>query len=562
MSILLAFATVVALLASVLAIDLGSHVLAQRDLQGAVDLAALDAVMALDVDADPSSLAEQYATDSLGRNAGWSSRDGRDVTVTTGIFDPVSRVFTPTTTAPDAVLVEATAQLSRLTGILPGTDRVTHRAIASTLSQGSVSIGTAAASVDSDRSVVLNRVLSRLFGRSSDLSLDLVGYQGLASGTVSLRQLAADLGLGSPAELVDTSVDVGTLFSAAASGLSASGDPLDVAASTPMGTLASELGGSATVQLGDVLDLEAGQPGAVADLQVSALDLVTVVAQVVNGTNAVDLGMPIAVPGVASGSLTLAVLEPPQLAAGRPGIDPATGTWRTVATTSQVRLGIRLQLDDLDLGDLQASALDMPLVVQAARGEAPLASITCATGGSDPAVDVPVTTAGVTTTLGDLPSDLATASTPVPLDTADLASVTLDAPLLGALDLGTLTGRLQTTVGAATEDLRFTGPYAESRRTAGSSTLGGTPRVLGSDGDGRVGLAVALDTAELGVTALQLGVDLQTDVLDPFLDATTPILDEVDERVVGPLLNGLGVSLGRADVTVADVDCGGRQLVE
>ena len=561
MSVMVAFAMTVTMLASVLAIDLGSHVWAQRDMQGAVDLAALDAVMALTAAGDPAVLAEQYAIESLRRNDGWANRDGRDVAVTIGTFDPATRVFTPTTTAPDAVLVEAEAQFSRLTGFLPGADRVAHRAVASTLGQASLSIGTSVASVDSDRSVVLNRVLARLFGRSSDLSLDAVGYQGLANGTVSLRRLAADLGVASPTELVDTTVGVGTLFDAAASGLSSSGDPLDVAAATPLGTVAAEVGNSHQVRLGDVLELDAGMPGAVADLQVRALDLVTVVAQVVNGTNVVSLGLPIAIPGVGSGELTLAVIEPPQLAAGRAGTDPATGAWRTVARTAQVRLGIDLHLEELDLGTVRTSVLDLPVVVEAARGEAPLETVTCASGGTDPHATVPTTTSAVTTTIGQLPPDLATTSTPVPVQVADVADVTLRAPLLGELDLGDLTSRFQRTVGGAQERLAFTGPYAESQRTAGASSLGGTPLVPGSAGDGRVGLAAALDSSQLGVSALQAGIDLQTDVLDPILAATTPVLDEVDRRVVGPLLESLGVSLGRADVTVAQVDCTGRWLV-
>lgn len=561
-SILAALGTTLVLLAATLAIDLGSTVLAQRDLQGAVDLAALDAVMALPVATDPAALADQYARESLTRNSGWSARDGRTVTVTVGRFDPATRVFTPGVVGGDAVLVEAETQASRLTGVLPGSDRVARRAIAMLDGQGAVSIGTSAASIDSDRSVVLSRVLSRLFGNSSDLSLDVVGYQGLADGTISLRQLSADLGLASPAELVDTTVGVGTLFQAAATGLSASGDPLDVAAATPMATVAAEVGSSLQVALGDVLDLEAGTVGAVADLEVNALDLVTVVAQVVNGSNVVDLGMPVAVPGVGAGNLTLAVLELPQLAAGRAGIDPATGTWRTVATTAQVRLAVDLTLDPVSVPGLTTSQVAVPMTIDAARGEAPLESVTCATMAAHPHAAIPVRTSAVTTTVGQLPADLVTTAVPAPAVPADLTTVQVSLPLLGSLDLGELTAVAQHDVAAADETLAFTGPYAESQRTAGASSLGGTPRVPGSDGDGRVGLAAALDTSSLGVTALVAGVDLQTDVLDPVLDVTTPVLDEVDRRVVGPVLESLGVSLGRADVTVSSVDCAGRWLVE
>ena len=71
-SILAALGTTLVLLAATLAIDLGSTVLTQRDLQGAVDLAALDAVMALPVATDPAALADEYARQSLERNSGWS----------------------------------------------------------------------------------------------------------------------------------------------------------------------------------------------------------------------------------------------------------------------------------------------------------------------------------------------------------------------------------------------------------------------------------------------------------------------------------------------------------
>lgn len=561
-AIMAALGAALVLLVAVLAIDLGSHVLAQRDLQGAVDLAALDAVTGLVTDADPATEADARARESLRRNSGWSARDGRTVTVTVGRFDPLTRTFTPTTSAPDAVLVEAVTDLGRLTGVLPGADEVRRRAIAATTAQASLSIGTSLASVDSDEVAVRNRLLARLLGSSTDLTLDAVGHQGLASGTVSLRRLALDLGLASPAELLDTTVSVGTLLTVAAQGLSASGDPLDVAAATPLSTIATQAAPSTGVRLGDALRLEVGTVGAVADVEVRASDLVMVVAQVVNGDNVVDLGLPVSVPGVGSGSLRLAVLEPAQLAAGRPGTDPATGTWRTVATTAQVRLLVDLSLDPVATPTVSTAPLTLPFTIEAARGEAALATVTCATGGVPPLAGVPTATSAVTTTLGAPPADLVTTAAPVPLTPVVVTDVAVTTPLGGPLDLGALTASLQQTVGATQEDLAFDGAYPEARRTAGSSSLGGTPRVPGSDGDGRVGLAVALDTADLDIAAASTGLDVEADVLGPVLDATTPVLDAVDRRVVAPVLEALGTTLGTADVTVASVDCGGRALVE
>lgn len=561
-AILAALGTALVLAAAVLVIDLGSHVLAQRDLQGAVDLAALDAVQSLHGTGDVVAAADAVARQSLVRNSGWSARDARTVTVTVGTFDEETRTFSPGAVLPDAVLVEASTGVTRITGLLPGADLVSRRAIAATVGQASLSIGTSVASIDADRTAVLNRVLARLLGSPVDLHLDVVGHRGLADGTVSLRDLAVGLGVADPSELADVTVGVGDLLRVAADGLTASGDPLDVAAATPLGTIATQTDPALAVRLGDVLDLGVGRTGAVADLEVRALDLVTVVAQAVNEDNAIALGMPVAVPGVGSGELTLAVVEAPRIAAGRPGVDPATGTWRTVATTAQVRLGMELDLDPVTTTTLTTGRLLVPVTVEAGRGTAALQAVSCATHTQPPLVTVPVTTSAVTTTVGDLPADLVNVATPVPVDPADVATVRLTEPLLGVLDLGVLTAQAQQTIGAAHETLLFDGPYAQGRRTAGSSSLGGTPRVPGSDGDGRVGLAVALDSAGLGVSGGTAGVDVAADVLEPVLDATAPVLDEVDRRVVGPLLETLGVTLGRADVTVAGVDCGGRRLVE
>lgn len=570
-SVLAAFATVLALLAAVLAIDLGSHVLGQRDMQGAVDLAALDAVTALTADGDPALLADQYASDSLTRNDGWSDRDGRTVTTQVGRFDEATRTFTPTTVDPTAVLVTATTELQRLTGVLPGADTVTHTAVADLLQLASISIGTHVASLDTSRSAVLSQVLSRLF--AGPVTVDAVGWQGLADARVPLRALMTELNVGSVDQLLDLQVTARDLLQVSASGLSASGDPLDADAATTLGTIAASIDNQTTFRLGDLI-VRQGVPGAVADASVDAFSLVTGSAQIINTGNVVDLGVDLSgVPGVTSGTLTMAVVEPPQVAVGRPGLGP-DGEHRTVARTAQVRFAADLVLDPLgDYAGVGVGSMSLPLAVDAGRGSAALTAVGCSPDETSAWARnlVETTAAGVVYgATGD--ATLLTPTTEVVASVrSPLVELTARTLLGGEVPIAEVSAAGAIQVPGAVEEVQLFGPFTSRARIDGNAPLEGLPV-------GGVGLGRVLDDLDLQTTLLEVApsltvsysingdggtVSLTDDVLAPALADAAAVVDRVDQQVVGSVVDVLGVAtLGDADTAAIDVRCGGRRLVE
>lgn len=574
---------------STLIVDLGSHVLAERDLQGAVDLAALDAANALTYDSDPT-LADEYARAAIAADEGWGSQDGRTVDVVLGRFDEATRTFTPGGGEPDAVMVEAATQLSRLTGAVSGTDTVRRRAVARLTELSAISIGTHVAAVDSGRAELLSRVLSALLG--GPVTIDAIGYEGLGSANLPLGVLAAELGLGSVDELLDTRVTVPGLLAATASGLSASGDPLLVQAATALGgSSVGAIDGQTDLSLRDLVHVQQGVPGSVATVEVNALDLLVGSAMLVNRDNVVglDLGLD-QLPGVTTGDVNLHVIEPPQPAVGRPGVD-GNGVARTVAQSAQLRLGVDLVLDPLgDVNGVSVGSTSLPVVVDAARGTATLTGLGCI---SDVSVGhsrtfVETATSGVTFAPAS-----ATALTTSPVSgsaglTASAPGVftelALDVGLLGLeVPIASVEASGQVEVPGDSGEVVLDGPFRSTQRFAGATPFAdaapGAPSIAGLLDDlelattlealpSDVGLGLSFQvgaSASDGDTSAGTGgetdLDLTLDVLGPAVTRLQSVVGRVDSTV-GGVLDVLGVaSLGDADIAANSVSCSGRELV-
>ncbi len=566
-----AIAFLVALLAAVLAIDIGGLAFAQRDLQGAVDLAALDAVMALAADGDPQTLADAYARDSLGRNDGWSARDGRDVVVTVGTYDEATRTFTPTTDAPDAVLVEATSAFSRVTGIIPGDDAIAHQAVARLLEVSTISIGTHVASIDSSRSAWLSQVMGALF--QGPVTVDAVGWQGLADASIPLEALQTEFNVGSVHQLLDLRVTAPQLLEASASGLSASGDPLDAQAATVLGTISGSIGNQTTFRLGDLLTVDQGVPGSVATATVDVLSLVTGSAMVINDANTVDLGIDLSgIDGVESGTLTLAVVEPPQIATGRPGLD-ADGAYRTIARTAQVRLAADVVLDPLgEYAGVEVGSMQLPLAFDAGRGSAALVDVGCSPDDTQSFARNLVRTTPAALVYGATSPDvLLTPSADVVASVrGPLVDLSVDTLLAGRVTVAEVSAAGSELVAGADEEVTLFGPFTSRARIAGNAPLAG----VGGDTPGLSGLLDDLDlqttlldaSPEVGLTLSvdddTTTVNLTEDVLRPALADAGTVVAGVD-TLVADVVDVLGVAtVGDADTAASGVDCSGRQLVE
>ncbi len=518
-SVLTAAASLVLIASLTLAVDVGSRTLGARELQGAADMAALDAVRS--VGDLPSRSAGGLATDSLEQNRDWIEASLSDVQV--GTFEPGSG-FSPGATPADAVRVVAAGDAPGF--VLLDDGALTRSAVARLVPPvATVSVGSRLASVDSNDSPVLNALFGGLLG--GNVSLNLVGYQGLANGSVTLRALqqqllSAGYEVGTVDALLNTDIAVADLLEESATVLSnGSGDQNTIDALTG---LQSAVTGSPALQLGDVLEVTTADPRSALDAAVNLFDLVSATAQVADGDNAVSLGLPVSVPGLASGQIDVTLIEPPQIAVGPPA--------EAVARTAQVRLDLTLELAD-------GSVATLPLSIDAATATATLTDAVCAvpTDTSTATVETVTRTAGLF--LGDRSGD-----TLQPVELIELSVL---------LSLVTVEGKAS--VEAAESPANPTGP--PRLKTVDPAAAWTVPGVQS------VGLSDLLTSENLTVTTSLLGISLDvSDVVSALNTTVAPVFDGVESLVLEPLLEGLGVGLGGADVRVTGLSCHRRQLVE
>ena len=524
-----------------LSVDLGRLAASTRELQGAADIAALDAVRAVGDLADPGQDAHQQAVDlasaATSGNAPMLDKAGLSpgVGVELGRFDPDARSFAAGAANPNAVRVTTSGTIPRL--VLPGADTKQRQAIAMVEPDAGVRIGSilASADIDTDQTAILNRVLGGLLDTS--VSLDAVSYRALADADVSLGDLAAALGAGTPQELLDTQVTVASLLDATATALTADGTAASVAAATPVRNLGT---GTATpsFRFGKLVAASPDKAAMVA--RINVLDLAIGAAEIANGTNAVTLNLPVTIPNVSTITANLVLVEPPQIAVG-PARQNPDGTWMTTARTAQGRLLLTIDAADgvtipTPTGDVSAD-LHLPVYADVARGTAELHSIACARDASSTDVGVQAATAGADAYIGDVDPSSLTSGGP-----ASVPPVTL----VDVAGLVRVDGSANETIGGTTQGLTFNGPFDDGnvQHVNGSLALGD-------------GLA-----SGLGLTVDVLGAPLPTaDVTSAVASAVDGILADLDTTLLPQLTGALGLSVGNADVGVFHADCSRRVLV-
>lgn len=166
------------------------------------------------------------------------------------------------------------------------------------LPNATISAGTGLASVNSGQSALLNPILSGLLGTHIDLSA--AAYNGIADAKLSVLDIlgadgmgliGVDTSLGTIEQLLNTNVGLQQVLAASVNVLAKNG----VAS---VEALRTQLVGvkSATLKLGDLLGLSAGEVNSMSQLDtaINALDLIMAVAQVANKNSAVavNLGIP------------------------------------------------------------------------------------------------------------------------------------------------------------------------------------------------------------------------------------------------------------------------------
>ncbi|MCG5073928.1 TadG family pilus assembly protein [Paraburkholderia tagetis] len=592
---------VIGLLVAVAALgvlDVANLYLAKRSLQNVADLAALAAAQQMD---DPCSQPLVTASANAASNGFVASGTTRTLAVTCGRWDSNGNggmTFVSNGTPPlNGVQVSVTNTVPYF--FLGPAHRIAASATAKASVIGSFQVGTSLAQVN-----LLNGMLGALLG-GTQVQLDAASWNGLANANVKVADLAAvATAAGTYDGLLATQATVGDLatillnavgrdgaltadVSAATSGLKA------VAALVPQGTLkpiqlAALSGSPALLQLG-VANAEYA-----ADASVNVLQMLIAGAEIAAAGNAPvtfnldTTGLSGVLP--VSVALTLQVISPPSIAVGEPGYIEGTSTWRTQAQTAQILLGANATISTtntttswLGIPYVLDVSVQLPLYVVAAQGQAWLQSAQCAaskaastqtigvqTGLANICIGTPLAN-GVSATdvsgfscsstnarwsvasVSLLNTPIATVSAPsvgVPVVNPSSATLMFDGngnPINGnSVNSNALGAVLDNSLQSTVTTL---GQLTESNNGLKLTLLSGAlDLLLGSVIGGAVGGLV--DGLVMPVVTGVLGNTLG------------PVLKGLDDIILGPLLQLLGVQLGVATVTDYPLTCGVATLVQ
>lgn len=545
-----------------MAVDIGNFFYEKRKLQTANDLAALAAASDL-----PRALAAAQSSATLNGFSGSTIQ-----VLQTGIYTPDSRralearfVPSPAATA-NAVRINMQTTAPLLLGrVLPssatapqtpgsaprsaggastlasasGDVPIGSSAIAAQDAQASFAVGSRLLKLDGG---LLNSLLGGLLG--GNVSLSVMDYDALIKARVDLFHFAkrlatrlnltaatyddvlrADARLGDVlAAVVDASRDSDTRSSTATAALGR-------IATTSVSNLPVNL--ASLISFGPAGDKPLSGPKPLA-ASLSALDIVSAVAQIANGKRQIDVGLNLNLPGIAAASLKLGIGERPVgtslMRVGRTG---------TSVHTAQTRLLLTVDL----VGSGAASLVRLPLYLELAAATARLTGMQCSPGDvSTSRVTLGVTPALVDAWIGQVSMAEFNNFSRAPNPPA--------ATLVNAAGLAKVTGRAHVTMtNLAEAAVSFN--YSEIQR--------GDKKTTSTQNFAATLLGRLIGDLELRVEALGLGLGL------PGLDglvggiiagAATPL-----DQILNGVLGTLGIGLGQADSWVTGVRCGGAVLV-
>ena len=525
------------IMATSLAVDLGSLYLERRDAQGVVDLAAIAAAADLDH-------AETAAGKSLAAN---DVRRLVQVQVTKGSYtaDPQiahDRRFTPGASPYNAVQVTATKTgltfFARTIGLFDPQIKVSGLGVSS--AQATFSLGSRLLSV---RDGIPNKLLGALLG--GNVTLSFMDYRALLDANVQmgsfLRALATQMHItaGTYNDVLTSNAKVGDVLSAAATVLAGSGSSTGAAAldvlirQSSAASLSIPL--SSLIDLGTLGSLTIGQdnPGLGAVLNV--LDLVNASAALANANHQVAIDLGATVPGIASLKIDLTIGERAQRS---PWV--RVGQSGSMLRTAQTRL--RLVAEIGGTGVLAGTRVRLPVALDLAYAEAKLQSVNCASGSSQNAtVEILVRPGVAKAWIGEMSN-------------SSLANLSFDPVVTSANIVSTavvkISGRAYVTAGDVdprTVEFNASDISSNTVKTVDSSELAESlvSSLLGQ---------LSLDVQVLGVNLTSPALFKST--VGSILAAAVQPLDET----VYTIMTALGVHIGEADVQVHGVRCGAATL--
>jgi uncharacterized membrane protein len=237
-------------------------------------------------------------------------------------------------------------------------------------------------------------------GRFGVANLSALGYNGLASGSVTLDGLRTQLGFaaGSPDSILQNKATVGQLLSAYSTLLSASDPTASVALTSLYNTLQTSWSATFNTQvtLGQALGIAQGQ-GTALSTQVNFLQAVGGIIQIANGLAGISASLSVSLPNLGSASMQLVAINPATVS--------PMGPVGTTATNDAVVITVNATLNLSILGTGVTAQLPLTFTLGGATGT--LQAINCS--GSTP-TSLQVSTAFPQTIAVTVGSGSATAS--------------------------------------------------------------------------------------------------------------------------------------------------------
>ncbi|HCD06043.1 MULTISPECIES: TadG family pilus assembly protein [unclassified Methylophaga] len=530
-----------------LAVDTGRLLMEQRRMQTVADMAALDA-SALAGHCGEGDLAQvqALAQASAARNNHVITVDktldvslGRVDTVTAGL-----RQFT-TTTADSATAVQVIAAKSVPAsffagGILGRSVNLSASAVAER--QGVAGFVAGSSLIGLSEQAVLNSLLSGILG--SPVNLNVLSYQGIAAANITLAELAGvSTTIASTEELLSSNLSLNDWLNLYADAVNAS-DAADVGLSAAMQSLVMANVSELTARFSDIVAVTSDAPEAAAEASVNLFDLLMTTAFVANGSQAINLPLSVSLPGnLLNVTSQLNITEPPKMVIGPPGRN-AEGQWRTYMETAQFDLTTLVQSTvDLNVAGLVGTKaeIDLALQVDMAQGSAWLQTLQCGQLNNNRAI----ATIGVQP--GTAMLNLTQASDP----DAETANIDISATLL-------LLGRVPVANVGVGLDIALQNPTStdliyevnlsdpdDLPQTQHASTAPGLAISNISQG-------IKTDVTLLGAISLPLLDQLIEQAL--LNQVLTPLLSEIGQETVDPLLSVLGLEIGAMHVNLFTVE--------
>lgn len=566
------------------AIGVGNLFYQRRDVQRIADMAALAAVQRMD---DACSQPTATATSNAQSN-GLNASNGDTINIECGRWDtsvnPAPSYYAAAaagTTQLNAAKVVVTRQVPFFFVGPPQTVSAVSTARSTNIDTFSVGATLAAlggvgcsggSAPTSGNPGLVNGLIGGLLG--ANLNLNIGSYQALACTNVTVGDLVVAAGVGTVdqllalkltlPQLIQLMVKAATQTSVVNASLQASLATLQAILNANIPGTSIGLGGA-----GGLLNVALADTQAALNAQVDLLDLLMVGAEIAaTGKPAVTVNVPsLNLGGLTGTQLQVQIISPPSIGVGEGGIDPATGTWRTKASTAAVGVYLNVALGTAQLpivgpllNAIASIDVKLPIYLQAGTGTAWLNSAQCASTQEASTVAITAQPGVANLCIGQPPLD---ASGKISLSSnyscSSPAQIINANAVLGAVRVTASMSNVSVQVQGASQSHTFNGvPGIDANYwTVNSNALGSA---LSSALAQLAAATITVNLTLLDLTPLPIPSSFVSTLLGFLTSLLSPLLSSLDAVLV-PLLNLLGVQVGAATVHQISLNCGVAQTV-